>query len=226
MIVSVLLLISSIAFRLSETVPKAHNTIGISITFKIKWFFFFSSLAKFRHLSFFIVIIWSYISARSTILYINYYCLLLTRFSHQRLLFVFTAVWVTASLLGSPILFWLFDLMSKMLLSGWSWYILWLTILPIFFSKPLRTVPSTQPTMSITVTLIVNSLFRSLAKSQYLSIFSLYFTFYSVIHRKKRTKSYKWLSLIGGGCGVMVIVVGNGHGYTSSNPGRDWLHFT
>ena len=25
--------------------------------------------------------------------------------------------------------------------------------------------------------------------------------------------------------GVMVIVVGNGHGDTSSNPGRDWLHF-
>ena len=27
-------------------------------------------------------------------------------------------------------------------------------------------------------------------------------------------------------CGVMVIVVGNGHGDTSSNPERDWLHFT
>ena len=27
-------------------------------------------------------------------------------------------------------------------------------------------------------------------------------------------------------CGVMVIVIGNGHGDTSSNPGRDWLHFT
>ena len=26
--------------------------------------------------------------------------------------------------------------------------------------------------------------------------------------------------------GVMVIVVGNGHGDTSSNPGRDRLHFT
>ena len=26
--------------------------------------------------------------------------------------------------------------------------------------------------------------------------------------------------------GVMVIVVGNWHGDTSSNPGRDWLHFT
>ena len=26
--------------------------------------------------------------------------------------------------------------------------------------------------------------------------------------------------------GVMVIVVGNGHGDTSSNPRRDWLHFT
>ena len=30
----------------------------------------------------------------------------------------------------------------------------------------------------------------------------------------------------GGACGVMVIIVGNGHGDTSSNPGRDWLHFT
>ena len=32
--------------------------------------------------------------------------------------------------------------------------------------------------------------------------------------------------LCGGARGVMVIVVGNGHGDTSSNPGRDWLHFT
>ena len=29
-----------------------------------------------------------------------------------------------------------------------------------------------------------------------------------------------------GARGVMVIIVGNGHGDTSSNPGRDWLHFT
>ena len=29
-----------------------------------------------------------------------------------------------------------------------------------------------------------------------------------------------------GARGVMVMVVGNGHGDTSSNPGRDWLHFT
>ena len=26
--------------------------------------------------------------------------------------------------------------------------------------------------------------------------------------------------------GVMIIVIGNGHGDTSSNPGRDQLHFT
>ena len=32
--------------------------------------------------------------------------------------------------------------------------------------------------------------------------------------------------ILGGVCGVMVIVVGNGHGDTSSNPGRDWLHYT
>ena len=30
----------------------------------------------------------------------------------------------------------------------------------------------------------------------------------------------------GGACGVMVIVIGNGHSDTSSNPGRSWLHFT
>ena len=29
-----------------------------------------------------------------------------------------------------------------------------------------------------------------------------------------------------GASGVMVIIVGNRHGDTSSNPGRDWLHFT
>ena len=29
-----------------------------------------------------------------------------------------------------------------------------------------------------------------------------------------------------GSRGVMVIVVGNGHGDTSSNPGRDLFHFT
>ena len=29
----------------------------------------------------------------------------------------------------------------------------------------------------------------------------------------------------GGARGIVVIVVGNGHGDTSSNPGRDWLHF-
>ena len=33
------------------------------------------------------------------------------------------------------------------------------------------------------------------------------------------------MSWSGGACGVVVIVVGNGHGDTSSNPGRDWLHF-
>ena len=40
---------------------------------------------------------------------------------------------------------------------------------------------------------------------------------------------FKWIItewLNGGAHGVMVIVVGNGHGDTSSNPGRVWLHFT
>ena len=32
--------------------------------------------------------------------------------------------------------------------------------------------------------------------------------------------------IYGGARGVRVIIVGNGHGDTSSNPGRGWLHFT
>ena len=31
---------------------------------------------------------------------------------------------------------------------------------------------------------------------------------------------------LAGAHGVMVIVAGNGHDDTISNPGRDWLHFT
>ena len=37
---------------------------------------------------------------------------------------------------------------------------------------------------------------------------------------------YIYVCVGGGARGVMVIVVGNGQGDTSSNPGRDWLHFT
>ena len=34
------------------------------------------------------------------------------------------------------------------------------------------------------------------------------------------------ITIYGGIRGAMVIIVGNGHGDTSSNPGRDRLHFT
>ena len=46
-----------------------------------------------------------------------------------------------------------------------------------------------------------------------------------VYHKQLAKESYICLN-IGGAHGVMVIVVGNGHSHTSSNPGRDWLHFT
>ena len=36
---------------------------------------------------------------------------------------------------------------------------------------------------------------------------------------------YTW-ALFGGTHGVMVIVAGNGHSVTSSNPGQHWLYFT
>ena len=48
--------------------------------------------------------------------------------------------------------------------------------------------------------------------------------------KKKRKKDFYSYALsvdnIGGARGVMVIVVGIGHDDTSSNPWRDWLHFT
>ena len=37
---------------------------------------------------------------------------------------------------------------------------------------------------------------------------------------------YQLLYQLGGAHGVMVIIIGNGHGDTSSNPERDWLYFT
>ena len=42
----------------------------------------------------------------------------------------------------------------------------------------------------------------------------------------KLKNSIKQSTKKGGARGVMVIVVGNGHGGKSSNLGRDWLHFT
>ena len=37
---------------------------------------------------------------------------------------------------------------------------------------------------------------------------------------------YILIIIKGGARGVMVIVIGNGHGHLSSNPGRDRLQFT
>ena len=42
----------------------------------------------------------------------------------------------------------------------------------------------------------------------------------------RQTEKEKNHEKSGGARGVMIIVVGNGHGDTSSNPWRDWLHFT
>ena len=44
----------------------------------------------------------------------------------------------------------------------------------------------------------------------------------------QRLKWIHWAiaQISGGAHGVMVIVTGYGHSDTSSNPGRDWLHFT
>ena len=51
------------------------------------------------------------------------------------------------------------------------------------------------------------------------------FSFHAAVDGQQYIEGY-YILYLGGARGVMVIVVGNGHGDTSSNPGRDWLHFT
>ena len=102
------------------------------------------------------------------------------------------------------------------------------------FITLLGIVPSAPITIGITVTVMFHCIFCSLARSGYLSLFWPSFNFtlrfagtaMSTI-RQVFFLCFCWLSLgFGGARGVVVIVVGNGHGDTSSNPGRDWLHFT
>ena len=52
------------------------------------------------------------------------------------------------------------------------------------------------------------------------------YKFYTFSYNIRKTASHINILRSGGARGVMVIVVANGHGDTSSNPGRDWLHFT
>ena len=58
-----------------------------------------------------------------------------------------------------------------------------------------------------------------------ISFISPTFGFY-VDNKQVTLFSFNRNHVLGGARGVMVIVVGNGHGDTSSNRGRDWLHFT
>ena len=51
---------------------------------------------------------------------------------------------------------------------------------------------------------------------------------WEMINSLGRSSSELFISIFinGGARGIVVIVVGNGHGNTSSNPQWDWLHFT
>ena len=73
---------------------------------------------------------------------------------------------------------------------------------------------------------------RSIVRTRVISQINMLKTFsWSIGRCQKNTKNNTKILNInvlsaGGARGVMVIVVGNGHGDTSSKPGRDWLHFT
>ena len=65
--------------------------------------------------------------------------------------------------------------------------------------------------------------FKDVYKSYIFTIWQLNSSKYRYV---SLTVYLKISNLLGGACGVMVIVAEYGHGDASSNPGRDWLHFT
>ena len=114
------------------------------------------------------------------------------------------------------------------------------------FLNPMVTVPNAPMTIGISVSLMFHSLFFFSILLHGRDIY-LSFWFPSVLPCGSHTITFPtsfvfclflfycwWFSLrfdllkclFGGARSVMVIVVGNEHGDTSSNPRRGWLHFT
>ena len=89
----------------------------------------------------------------------------------------FTGVWVTASFLKSPGLFSVFWPFSVMLSFGWSLPVHQLPSPQWPFNNPSVIVPKALILICTIVTFMFHSFFNSLARSGYLSIFSLSFSF-------------------------------------------------
>ena len=102
----------------------------------------------------------------------------------------FTGVWVTASLLKSSELFSLFWPFSIMLYFGWSPLLLQLPSPLSPFNNPLVTVPKAPITIGIIITFIFYGFFNSKTSSRYLSFFSHFFSFYSVVSRNHKVHSF------------------------------------
>ena len=128
------------------TVSKAPITIGIIVTFMFHSFF--NSLARSRYLSLFshsfIFTLWSAGTAKSTILQIFFFLLIIIRsglwaeshperFSQHFWFIVFHGVWMMTNLFRFPGLFIVFELLFTMLSSAWSWFYLRFPIPPSFF---------------------------------------------------------------------------------------------
>ena len=86
-----------------------------------------------------------------------YYYSLIRAFLISDSRWIFTGVWVTASLLKSPGLFSVFWLFSIMLSFGWSPLVRQLPSPPVPFSNPLVTVPNAPITIGIIVTFMFHS---------------------------------------------------------------------
>ena len=84
------------------------------------------------------------------------------------------------------------------------------------FNNPLVTVPKAPTTIGIMVTFMFHFFFQFPTKVEVLILLFTFFQSYSVVSRDSKVDTFAsslcfgWL-LLGGACGLMVIVVRNGH---------------
>ena len=173
------------------TVTNAPITIGIIVTFM--FLTVFNSLARSRYLSFFShsfsFILWSAGTAKSTIWQVLF-----------SFLFFFLLIIIKSSLISvswsdskSPQFSW--TLLS--IQAVFNYVVVWTvsTRPPTSkssrpFNNPLVTVPKAPITIGTIITFMFHSFFNSLARSRYLSFFSQYFIFYSMVSQDSKVDNF------------------------------------
>ena len=114
---------------------------------------------------------------------------------------------------------------------AWNILVTWYKCLRLVLTKILENLWLNLVHDVVNISLLLTA-FSSVAVSEHssmlaspLSFFLVTYSLFTSSFRCTYMHHHQFVSY-GGACGVMIIVIGNGHGDTSSNPRRDRLHFT